>query len=1202
MSSTPTNSTFQYNSLDPATPVAIEEYSELYDDYLDSPDSQSAATMNSGAAIYEQSVEPSYEDLNNVLPSYLNNRNQSYISDESLDSSFAENTELQLKTPNFLMNTRFDSPRTPTARIETPVLNSRFENDTIDPRLSLTNDSIAPSPNIQSSKFSSRSNPLGIYNVPPPIPHAKIVTSAKNNHLYSNSSLDNTSGSNMNSSVYSLDSKINESNFESSNGTYYNDSTKYSQNNETMDDERDLYDDQDDDDDDDDYDDAEVEQLRLQAKIKNQQVYASYNDTSDIRDSSINNDATVIIKTPGKPIKVTKKGIKDFKLSKELGEGSYSTVMLGTDLQTGVKYAIKILNKRHIIKEKKVKYVNIEKTALNRLGKRMGIVGLHYTFQDSQSLYFVLDFAENGELLTLIKKYGTMNDSSTKYYSVQLIDAIDYMHKNGVVHRDLKPENILIDKNMKLQVTDYGTAKLLDKDDSGNYPSDTRANSFVGTAEYVSPELLNDKYCGKAADVWALGCIIYQMIAGKPPFKATNEYLTFQKIQKLQYAFTAGFPIIIRDLIKRILIIKPRERLTIFDIKRHLWFQDINWQSEDQIWNSSPPELGPYKISAKAMKPMPELEAQYPNGSSTSVNQLKKSRSANLLATSSAATLKKGSMSKQRSVSANTVPTSAPASTPTPAHNSASQVSAKASRSMQSQPKKKKSASNAAAFALYGNSRKSSSSGPTAHPQTPKSKSSTKKSPSPNNIQQQQQQVAQTTLYQPQPSTTDIKQLAADKIIKARQQQNKENKVHVSRTTTSSTVDVIPGTNIPRPVLNTKISSRTNTGTNSRHNSSLKTNKKTEVPQLSTLDLKWVQFLKHHDERIMKVGVVDASRELTSSFDKKYKGLMAESPLGYRNKDNINQPSIFSNEDEESILLLDIPATLSEIVGTYEPDGETDPEYETSVTKFRKFFTVKQPTATLLDTKYVVRTMIITTFGRALLFHENYGDKKVKYELTTEIDLTNSLVHFVEIVTDRRGKANKGLFAIMSNSLTICLETDKAEISQWTQCLFNSRIMEKERRLKEHMNSSSGDTALIEGEATAFAAANLAATKSPDLGTPINFVPKSTKSLFPSTLRDPSDEPQNSAPPAPMNTPPPLPGRKKFPASSLSSKGNTTNISVLQGKHDTIGKGPMISAAVNKAVSMATPNAAVGVRESAKSDSNKITQMNSKFLARSRRK
>ncbi|QEL58048.1 hypothetical protein CJJ09_000079 [Candidozyma auris] len=210
---------------------------------------------------------------------------------------------------------------------------------------------------------------------------------------------------------------------------------------------------------------------------------------------------------------------------------------------TNKKYAVKILDKRHIIKEKKVKYVNIEKHALNRLSGCPGVISLFFTFQDKHSLYFVLDYAANGELLGLIKQYGTLNEDCTRYFGAQMLDAIKYMHDNGVIHRDIKPENVLLDEKYRIQITDFGTAKLLERKKNGHtgeeedYPLDVRAKSFVGTAEYVSPELLENKYCGKPGDIWAFGCILYQLIAGKPPFKATNEYLTFQKITKLQYAF-----------------------------------------------------------------------------------------------------------------------------------------------------------------------------------------------------------------------------------------------------------------------------------------------------------------------------------------------------------------------------------------------------------------------------------------------------------------------------------------------------------------------------------------------------------------------------------------------------------------------------------------------------------------------------------------
>lgn len=307
--------------------------------------------------------------------------------------------------------------------------------------------------------------------------------------------------------------------------------------------------------------------------------------------------------------RIIRRTVKDFKFGRSLGEGSYSTVVLATDKHTSKQYAVKILDKRHIIKEKKVKYVNIEKHALNRLSNRMGVISLYFTFQDKASLYFVLDYASNGELLSLIKKYGTLSEECTRHFAAQILDAIQYMHDNGVIHRDIKPENILLDDELRVQITDFGTARLLEKknDESEDYPVDVRAKSFVGTAEYVSPELLENKYCGKPGDIWAFGCIVYQMIAGKPPFRAANEYLTFQKITKLQYAFSAGFPMIIRDLIKQILVLQPSRRATIKDIKDHFFFQSINFDDFDQIWLSEVPELGPYKMNAKSMMKVPEL-------------------------------------------------------------------------------------------------------------------------------------------------------------------------------------------------------------------------------------------------------------------------------------------------------------------------------------------------------------------------------------------------------------------------------------------------------------------------------------------------------------------------------------------------------------------------------------------------------------------
>ncbi|KAJ5103481.1 Serine/threonine-protein kinase PKH2 [Penicillium argentinense] len=299
-----------------------------------------------------------------------------------------------------------------------------------------------------------------------------------------------------------------------------------------------------------------------------------------------------------------KKGVRDFSFGNTLGEGSYSTVVFATDRQTLKEYAIKILDKRHIIKEKKVKYVNIEKDTLNRLTDHPGIVRLYYTFQDERSLYFVLDLCKGGELLGVLKRMTTFDEECTRFYGAQILDTIDYMHKRGVIHRDLKPENVLLDHQMYVKITDFGTAKILKTRrpeestssippiDSSDLPEEERASSFVGTAEYVSPELLTEKNACKASDLWAFGCIIYQLLAGRPPFKAGNEYQTFQKIVQLDYEFPIGFPAVARDLVERLLVLEPARRLQIEHIKNHEFFDGISWGAE--LWKQKAPRLKAY--------------------------------------------------------------------------------------------------------------------------------------------------------------------------------------------------------------------------------------------------------------------------------------------------------------------------------------------------------------------------------------------------------------------------------------------------------------------------------------------------------------------------------------------------------------------------------------------------------------------------------
>ncbi|XP_075421658.1 3-phosphoinositide-dependent protein kinase 1 isoform X2 [Ascaphus truei] len=291
------------------------------------------------------------------------------------------------------------------------------------------------------------------------------------------------------------------------------------------------------------------------------------------------------------PQQSRKKRPEDFKLGKILGEGSFSTVVLAKELSTGREYAIKILQKRHIVKENKVPYVTRERDVMSRLDHPF-FVKLYFTFQDVEKLYFGLSYAKNGELLKYIRKIGSFDETCTRFYTAEIVCALEYLHEKGIIHRDLKPENILLSEDMHIQITDFGTAKVLSSDSK-----QARANSFVGTAQYVSPELLTEKSACKSSDLWALGCIIYQLVAGLPPFRAGNEYLIFQKIIKLEYDFPEKFFPKAKDLVEKILVLDPIQRLGCEEfggfgpLEAHPFFESITWED---LHLQTPPKLTAY--------------------------------------------------------------------------------------------------------------------------------------------------------------------------------------------------------------------------------------------------------------------------------------------------------------------------------------------------------------------------------------------------------------------------------------------------------------------------------------------------------------------------------------------------------------------------------------------------------------------------------
>lgn len=290
-----------------------------------------------------------------------------------------------------------------------------------------------------------------------------------------------------------------------------------------------------------------------------------------------------------------KRAVEDFTLGRSLGEGAYGSVVLGKENATGENFAIKMLEKAHLVREKKVKYATTERDILTLCYGHPNVVKLSYTFKDDTYLYYVMELCSNGELLGQMKHHGSFDLTSSAFYIAEITRALEHLHGKNVIHRDLKPENVLLDDKMHTKITDFGTAKVVSAEDGTR----ARSNSFVGTAEYVSPELLNDKVTFKASDLWALGCILYQMIAGRPPFTGASEFMIFQKVGAAEYEFPTGFPDVAKDLISKLLLTDPQARLGAQgygDLKAHPFFTEngIAVGDWDSLHERDPPPIRPF--------------------------------------------------------------------------------------------------------------------------------------------------------------------------------------------------------------------------------------------------------------------------------------------------------------------------------------------------------------------------------------------------------------------------------------------------------------------------------------------------------------------------------------------------------------------------------------------------------------------------------
>ena len=293
-----------------------------------------------------------------------------------------------------------------------------------------------------------------------------------------------------------------------------------------------------------------------------------------------------------------------------IGQGGYGDVYLAYDRRTTELCALKILSKAKIILDDQVANVRSEREILSQ-SENQWIVELKHSFQDDHNLYLVLEFVQGGDLMSLLMKYNTLSQNVAKFYTAEIISAVNSVHQLGFVHRDIKPDNILISETGHLKLTDFGLAtrytkqqttlsKLLDQLQDmlceRENMSFTRWNQKhhkikhqALSIDYAAPEVLLGKRPTRKSDFWSVGIILYEMLYGFPPFSAQTPEETALRIirwpEALHFMPNKNVSIDAIDLMRKLLCYEEN-RLTFDEIIKHPFFKGFNF---DDPFSCKPP-------------------------------------------------------------------------------------------------------------------------------------------------------------------------------------------------------------------------------------------------------------------------------------------------------------------------------------------------------------------------------------------------------------------------------------------------------------------------------------------------------------------------------------------------------------------------------------------------------------------------------------
>ena len=257
-----------------------------------------------------------------------------------------------------------------------------------------------------------------------------------------------------------------------------------------------------------------------------------------------------------------------FEIGKPLGKGKFGRVYLAKERSKGFVCALKVLHKSEIQQGRVELQVRREIEIQSQLA-HPNILKLFGHFHDAKRIFLILEFAGKGELYKHLRKEQRFPEWKAAQYIAQMAAALKYLHKKHIMHRDIKPENILVGIHGEIKISDFGW--------SVHAPNDRR-KTMCGTLDYLPPEILRNKIKGPSesipynnkVDLWSLGVLTYEFLVGEAPFEDPPA-MTECRIVRADYKVPKYVSPEARDLIKRLLVLNPEERIALEDVEKHPW-------------------------------------------------------------------------------------------------------------------------------------------------------------------------------------------------------------------------------------------------------------------------------------------------------------------------------------------------------------------------------------------------------------------------------------------------------------------------------------------------------------------------------------------------------------------------------------------------------------------------------------------------------